>query len=310
MMIQELLEAEGLERLYPIKLLVPVLLLALFWLWETGRPFFGWRDARWRHAGRNLAIALLNTAVLAVAFGALTVTVAAWTTRNSVGLLHLASLPEWSRFAAALLLLDGWMYVWHRANHEVPLLWRFHRMHHSDDHMDVTTATRFHLGEHVGAATLRLGLIPLLGLGMWHIVIYEMLVLAVTQFHHADISLGRWDRWLRLVIVTPDMHKVHHSDRRAETNSNYSTVLSLWDRLARSLRLRADLDALRFGLPEFDDARWQTLWGMFKTPFAALPRSQNGRRREDAPPRPPEAVEGEVRWSTTSSKSAAAPRLH
>jgi sterol desaturase/sphingolipid hydroxylase (fatty acid hydroxylase superfamily) len=133
--------------------------------------------------------------------------------------------------------------------------------------MDVTTATRFHLGEHVGAAVLRLGLIPLLGFEVWDLVVYDTLVIAVTQFHHADISIGRWDRWLRWVIVTPYMHKVHHSDWRQETDSNYSTVLSVWDRLFGSFRMRTDPKTLVFGLGEFSDPGWQSWWGMMKTPF-------------------------------------------
>jgi sterol desaturase/sphingolipid hydroxylase (fatty acid hydroxylase superfamily) len=165
------------------------------------------------------------------------------------------------------VLLDGWMYLWHRANHAIPLLWRFHRMHHSDRHLDVTSATRFHLGEHVGAALARLGLIPLLGLSVWELVIYDTLVLAITQFHHADISLGRWDRWFRCPIVTPYMHKVHHSDWRPETDSNFSTVLSIWDRIAGTFRMRADPRTIRFGLQELTAPQWQTLWGLWKTPF-------------------------------------------
>src|SRR5262245_52549342 len=139
-----------------IKLVVPVVLLALFWCWETWRPFFGQRDGRIRHAGHNLAIALFNTVVLGLVFGFATAGVAAWTEQNQYGLLSAVALDEPVRFVLALVLLDGWMYVWHRANHTIPLLWRFHRMHHSDLHMDVTTATRFHIGEHLGAAVLRL----------------------------------------------------------------------------------------------------------------------------------------------------------
>jgi sterol desaturase/sphingolipid hydroxylase (fatty acid hydroxylase superfamily) len=248
---------------------VPILLLVLFWCWETWKPFFGQHEGRLLHAARNLAIALFNTVVLGVVFGSVTVMVADWTGRY--GLLPALRLARPVQFVLALVLLDGWMYVWHRANHAVPLLWRFHRMHHSDRHMDVTTATRFHLGEHVGASVLRLGLIPLLGFGVWNLVVYDTLVLAITQFHHADISIGRCDRWLRWLIVTPHMHKVHHSDWRPETDSNYSTVLSVWDRIAGSFRLRPDPKTIVFGLEEFVDTSWQTCWGMLKTPFVSPP---------------------------------------
>jgi sterol desaturase/sphingolipid hydroxylase (fatty acid hydroxylase superfamily) len=256
-----------LDSLHRIKLVVPVVLLALFWCWETWRPFFGQRQGRVRHASHNLAIALFNTVILGLVFGFVTTKVAGWTEQHPYGLLNVLGVTEPFRFMMALLLLDGWMYFWHRANHSIPLLWRFHRMHHSDWHMDVTTATRFHLGEHVGAAVLRLGLIPLLGFEVWNLVVYDTLVIATTQFHHADISIGRWDRWLRWLIVTPYMHKVHHSDWRPETDSNYSTVLSVWDRLFGSFRMRSDPKTLVFGLNEFTDHRWQSWWGMMKTPF-------------------------------------------
>src|SRR5260370_17575515 len=98
-------------------------------------------------------------------------------------------------------------------------------MHHSDRHMDVTTAPRFHLGEHLGAAVLRLGLIPLLGFEVWNLVVYDTLVIPITQFHHADISIGRWYPWLRWLIVTPYIHTVLHSHCRPNTDSNYSHFL-------------------------------------------------------------------------------------
>ena len=245
----------------------PVVLLAVFWGWESLRPFFGPRLGRYRHAGHNLAIALFNAVVLGFTFGLANFAVAAWSEQNQFGLLNLVDPSGPIRFMLALVLLDGWMYVWHRANHALPVLWRFHRMHHSERQMDVTTATRFHLGEHIGGAILRLGLIPLLGLQIWNLVAYDALVLAITQFHHADISIGRGDRWLRLFIVTPFMHKVHHSDQQPETDSNYSTVLSVWDRLAGTFRMRSDPKTLVFGLSVFKEPQWQTWWGMLKTPF-------------------------------------------
>lgn len=255
------------EYLTIAKLSIPILLLALFWGWETWWPFFGEQKERYRHAGYNLTLALVNTLILGIVVGSLTTLVAQWTQEKQLGLFHYFGIPTPIQFALALVILDGWMYCWHRANHAIPLLWRFHRMHHSDRHMDVTTATRFHLGEHMGASLLRLGFIPLFGFTIWHLVVYEIVVIAITQFHHADISLGCWDWWLRLVIVTPDMHKLHHSDKQSETDSNYSTLLSIWDRLACTLQRRSDLKDIHFGLTEFTDPSWQTWNGMWKTPF-------------------------------------------
>jgi sterol desaturase/sphingolipid hydroxylase (fatty acid hydroxylase superfamily) len=257
----------SLEEFGLLKHAAPAALLALFWCWETWQPFFGHRKCRWRHAGHNLAVAVINTVTLAVLFGSVTLMVATWTEQNEFGLLNHLGFAGPVRFVLALVLLDGWMYVWHRANHAIPLLWRFHRMHHSDQHMDVTTATRFHLGEQVASSLLRLGLIPLLGFEVWILAVYDGLLIGIIMFHHADISIGRWDRWLRLLIVTPFMHKVHHSDWRPETDSNYSSVLSIWDRIAGTLRMRSEPKTIVFGLEEFTDPSWQTWWGMWKTPF-------------------------------------------
>jgi sterol desaturase/sphingolipid hydroxylase (fatty acid hydroxylase superfamily) len=266
---------------------ISVVLLVVFWIWETLWPFFGVGAGRWLHAARNLAIALLNTTVLALVFSTVTVSTANWSERHGYGLLNRVFPDGLLEFAAGILLLDAWLYLWHRANHRIPFLWRFHRMHHSDNRMDVTTATRFHLGEHVLSATLRLGLIPLLGLRLEHILIHDVLVIAVTQLHHADISLGRLDRWLSWWIVTPFLHKVHHSRWRPETDSNYSTVFSVWDRLACTLRTRSDPRTIEFGLDEFDAPRWQTLRGMLSTPLRAKEpaQSSNGTQNDQNPRR-------------------------
>jgi sterol desaturase/sphingolipid hydroxylase (fatty acid hydroxylase superfamily) len=250
-----------------LKAVVVIACLTLFWCWETWFPFFERGHGRGWHALRNLGLALCNAVVLGALFGTVTVQVAGWTYSHRLGLLNLLSEGELVRWSLAFLLLDAWMYVWHRANHTVPLLWRFHRMHHSDERMDVTTATRFHLGEQLGSSLLRLLLIPLLGLEVGHLLVYDALVIAATNFHHANLGLGRLDSWLRWLIVTPDMHRIHHSLLVRETNSNYATVLSLWDRLAGSFRMRRDQYAIRFGVAEFNDPRWQTWWGMWRTPF-------------------------------------------
>ncbi|GAB5444675.1 MAG: sterol desaturase family protein [Fuerstiella sp.] len=262
-------ELTSLHTLFSVRLVLPVILLATLWTWESVSPFFEVAPGRGRHGLRNIAIAVFNAIVTGALFGTLTVLVADWTAENRFGLLQFTDQYATVRFAAGLILLDAWMYVWHRLNHRVPLLWRFHRMHHSDSRMDVTTATRFHIGEQIISAGLRLMLIPLFGVTIWQILIYEMAVVAMTHFHHANISIGRADQVLRCVVVTPDMHKIHHSRWQPETDSNYAVVLSIWDRIARSLRTRVDLTTIEFGLDELADEHWQTIGGMLKTPFAS-----------------------------------------
>ena len=251
-----------------LKTVLAIAVLAFLWCLETWLPLYRERHGnRLKHAGRNIVIALFNTTVILMLYGIMAV-VAPWNYNQKIGLLNLLDFPPTIETGIALLLFDGWMYLWHRANHKIPFLWRFHRMHHSDREMDVTSATRFHTGELIFSSILRLGVIPLLGLELWQLVLYEVMLLPVIQFHHSNVNLPeRWDRLLRAIIVSPNMHRVHHSRIQHETDSNYSSVFSFWDRLACTFRRREDVGAIEFGLLEFDDLKWQTILGMLRTPF-------------------------------------------
>lgn len=244
-------------------------LLVAFLLWETASPFFLFPKGRKRvrHGFRNVLLGILNAVVTALIFVGLWWAAASWAESHSFGLLHWLTLPAWIAWPLAILLLDAWIYYWHRINHRIPFLWRFHRVHHSDPHMDVTTASRFHTGEIVMSSILRVPLIVLLGVSIEQIALYELLMFAVVQFHHANISVSaKWDRVLRVFIVTPYMHKIHHSRWQQETDSNYSSLLSIWDRIFRSFRMTEKPESLRIGLDEFDTPASQTFPGMLKTP--------------------------------------------
>lgn len=231
-------------------------LLALLLVWESVRPFFGFfatgpQHLRGRvlHGLTNLAIGLLNGLTIRFVFLGLWVWTMQWTEAHGFGLLHWLGGPTWLRWILALLLLDVWTYYWHRLNHTVPFFWRFHRFHHSDRQMDVTTANRFHLGEITLSSLLRVPVFALIGCRLEELALYELLLFAVVQFHHANIGLPEWlDRALRTIIVTPHLHKVHHSVVRAEQNSNFSSLLSCWDRLARTLHLTPNLHGIAFGV--------------------------------------------------------------
>ena len=272
--------ADTLQDWATLKQSVTLIALVVLWSWESWAPYIADRPRRWRHAVRNVLVALLNTLVLGVVFAGATVGIANGAEERAWGALHLLGWSGPTRWLLALALLDGWLYLWHRANHRFPLLWRFHRMHHSDAAMDVTSATRFHLGEQILSATLRLALIPLLGVTALEIVVFETCVVALTMFHHANISIGRLDRLLRVLIVTPRMHQVHHSRFQPETNSNYAVIFSGWDRLAGTYRRRVDDQPISLGLTGFDDDRWQTVLGMLRTP---LVQAENGTPPERKP---------------------------
>jgi sterol desaturase/sphingolipid hydroxylase (fatty acid hydroxylase superfamily) len=239
----------------------------LFWCWESLAPFFA-QASRMRHAARNLALAGINAFVLVVVFSGATVAVSELSLANGVGLLHRFAIPEPLSLLGAVLALDAFTYWWHRANHRIPVLWRFHRMHHSDPRMDVSTATRFHLGEIAISSAMRLPLIALVGISIQGILLYDFLLLLATQFHHANLGLpAKLDRALRYAIVSPNMHKVHHSSHRVETDSNYASVLSIWDRVFGTYRERRDYHGIHYGLPGFEDERLQTVKGLLLTPL-------------------------------------------
>jgi len=230
---------------------------------------------RGRHDARNLAIGALNTLPLLAGLGALTALVALATERQGWGLLGAVDAPAWAETVGGLLLLDLWMYGWHVANHKVPLLWRFHRMHHSDNRLDASSAVRFHLGEVLLSVLLRLGVIALLGLTVRQVLLYELILLPVILLHHANLALPRpLEAPARWLFVTPDIHHVHHSRVPRETDSNYGSVLPWWDRLFRTFRMQTP-ENLRYGLEGWDEERRQSLRGLLLTPF--LPRE----RRDD-----------------------------
>lgn len=172
---------------------------------------------------------------------------------------------DWAMLLVDLLILDLWIYGWHRANHEVPFLWRFHEVHHRDEFLDVTSSLRFHPGEVLLSALARGVLIVALAVPLASVAVYEALLLAAAAFQHSNLRLpAGWERALRLVFVTPSHHWVHHHALRADTDSNYATVLSVWDRLFGSCsRTTRRLD-MPIGV---EGARDATLLGLAVLPF-------------------------------------------
>ena len=183
----------------------------------------------------NLSITVLNTLALralSVALPFLAVGAAMDAASQGWGLLNTVRWPLWVEILAAILILDFAIWGQHWITHKVPLFWRFHRMHHADRDMDVTTALRFHPIEILASMGLKIGLIYLLGPLAIAVVLFEVLLNATSMFNHANIALPVWlDRLLRLILVTPDMHRVHHSVIRAEHDRNFGFALSIWDRI-------------------------------------------------------------------------------
>jgi len=240
-------------------LIVCLLLEKLFPLRESVQP-------RTQRIIRNLAFAGINTLIMRMTFLGVLSAVALWSGQHRFGLLPMLSLPASVEVIAGLLLMDYTFYFWHVGTHRIPFLWRFHNVHHTDLDLDVSTAARFHAGELALSAPFRVAQILLIGVTPFTWVLFEVLVVASTQFHHANIRLPEpIDRFLNKVIVTPRMHGIHHSMVRGETDSNYSTIFSFWDRLHRSFN--HDLPPFPVGVPAYRDPDELTLWRLFAIPF-------------------------------------------
>lgn len=175
-----------------------------------------------------------------------------WEWPRRFGILSLLDLTGWAEVAAAFVLMDLSFYYWHVANHRLPLLWRFHNAHHTDPDLDVTTGFRFHPGEVAISAGFRAVQAAVLGVTLPLYLAYETVFQVCTYFHHSNLRLPLVvERTLNLVLVTPRMHGIHHSDYRDETDSNYSVVFSLWDRLHGTLGLGIPQREITTGVPAY-----------------------------------------------------------
>lgn len=217
----------------------------------------------------NFGLGLINAALLAAA-PLSSVAAAFWAQSHHFGLLNQVAVPAAAAFALALLLRSLVAYVAHWASHRVPLLWRLHRVHHTDTAVDLSTGFRHHPLELLAIAPFYAAATALLGLPVAAVAAYETASVALTLWTHVNLRLPRWaERALRLLIVTPGMHHIHHSALRAETDSNYGELFSLWDRLFGTYR-RHDLDGLRsmrIGLGAGEDEQAARLAGQLAAPF-------------------------------------------
>jgi sterol desaturase/sphingolipid hydroxylase (fatty acid hydroxylase superfamily) len=232
------------------------------------------RRVRWV---ANLGLAALDGAVVRIVFPVAAVGFAAIGADRGWGLLNAFGVPFWLAFPLSLLALDLAIYFQHVMFHAVPLLWRLHRVHHADPDFDVTTGARFHPIEIVLSMLAKLAAIAVLGAPAAAVLVFEILLNACATFNHANVKLpAAIDRALRRVIVTPDMHRVHHSTAMAETNSNYGFNLAWWDRLFGTYRAEASLPQERMAIGVegiTGDARAVSLTGILAIPFAGERRA-------------------------------------
>lgn len=227
-------------------------------------------EGGWRRSATNVALVIIDTAVLRLAFPLLAFELSIRLAEKQVGLLQ--GLPDVPAVVLGVLLLDLAIYWQHRLLHAIPVLWRLHRVHHADTGFDVTTGVRFHPLEIAVSMAIKLAIIAVFGIAPLAVLIFELALSVGSLFTHTNLFLpAGFERALRWVLVTPEMHRVHHSWHRDETDSNFSFHLSLWDRLFRTYRdqPRDGHTTMTIGLREFRSGKEQTLTALLLNPFRA-----------------------------------------
>ena len=254
-------------------------------LWEALAPrrkrSFG-RLARWPH---NLGLLLVDVALVRVFAPGAAVAVAMTAAGSGWGLLNALALPGWAAIAAGIALLDLAIYFQHVMFHAVPALWRLHRVHHADLDFDVTTGARFHPVEILISTAIKCAAIAALGAPVISVFVFEMLLNATAMFNHANASLPqRLERWLRWLVVTPDMHRVHHSVRYEESSSNFGFNLPWWDRLFGTYRAQPRLGhaAMTIGVDAFRSSQELRLDRLLVQPLRDTPGQYPITRRQAA----------------------------
>jgi sterol desaturase/sphingolipid hydroxylase (fatty acid hydroxylase superfamily) len=244
-----------------------LIIIAIWELLSPRRKLATSKPVRW---ASNLGIVFIDTALVKLIFPVMAINVAFVAQENSWGLLNNISLPYWVEVAMGVLILDCIIYLQHLMFHAVPLLWRLHMMHHADLDYDVTTGLRFHPIEIIISMVIKMASVAALGASPVTVVLFEIVLNATAMFNHGNIKLPLGlDAVLRLLVVTPDMHRVHHSVTILETNSNFGFNFPWWDRLFGTYRAQpaAGHEGMTIGLAQFRDPGKNNLFGMLVLPF-------------------------------------------
>ncbi len=243
--------------------------ITIFWLIENAFPLFRFSYNKYRHAGINIFFTL-TTIVVNFLLAFLLVKTSYWVVEKRIGLLQwLPSLPLWARFVTGLLLLDligAWLIHW--IQHKVKWMWKFHLVHHTDTCVDTTTANRHHPGESLFRFVFTILAVVVSGAPMWIVFAYQSLSVALSQFNHANIRLPEAvNKALSLVIVTPNMHHVHHHYQQPYTDTNYGNIFSIWDRIFGTFA-KVDQNDLIYGVDTHMKREENSrLWNLLQIPF-------------------------------------------
>jgi len=240
------------------------LLLALEWL----IPFRVPAQSKLRHVATNLIIGGSNAVVVNLLFGWALLLLSLRAEAEGWGLLHQIGAGSVANLITSVVLLDLIFYGVHWANHHAPFLWRFHRAHHSDLDLDVTTALRFHIGEVLISTAIKAVCVAVLGISPIGLIVFEATLLAAAQFQHSNLQLPEsMEIWLRFLVITPHIHWIHHSRRPQEHNTNFGTILSGWDRLFRTYSMGVYREEIRIGLDQYPSPEHVGLGRFYTIPF-------------------------------------------
>jgi sterol desaturase/sphingolipid hydroxylase (fatty acid hydroxylase superfamily) len=263
-------------------------MLAVMAVWESLAPRRMPSTSKTTRWIANLGVIVVGTAAVRLVVPVTAIGMALLAQQRGWGLLNNVALADWLGLAAGVLALDFAIYLQHVMFHAVPALWRLHMMHHSDMDFDVTTGVRFHPVEIVLSMGIKLATIVVIGPSALAVLVFEVALNATSLFNHGNVRLpAGLDRVLRLVVVTPDMHRVHHSSIVRETNSNFGFNFPWWDRLFGTYRAQPDKghEGMTIGLEQFRDSRKLTLPGLLALPFVGevggYPIDRRGREGRD-----------------------------
>ncbi len=247
-----------------------ITMLILVMIWESRIPFRGLKQSRAMRWVGNLGVAVFGTILAKLVLPLIPTGGAVIAANKDWGLFHVVAAPEWIAIVLSVLVLDAVIYTQHRVFHAVPLFWRLHRMHHADLELDATSGLRFHPIEILLSVVIKILAVIALGAPVIAVVIFEIILNATSIFNHSNVRIPpAVDKWLRLFVVTPLMHRVHHSTVRAETDSNFGFNLPWWDRLFGTYKPAPAVgyEAMTVGLPAFRSENDSRLDRLLIQPF-------------------------------------------
>jgi sterol desaturase/sphingolipid hydroxylase (fatty acid hydroxylase superfamily) len=253
-----------------IRLLLFCTAIIFFLVLELIRPYRASSVSKLKRWINNIALTLFNSLLLQLVFSSAIVGTAVYVQSHKLGVLNMVEIPPWLKVFVTVAFMDFMLYVWHLLNHEMPFLWRFHRVHHSDLNMDVTTATRFHFGELAVSAVIKISIIFFLGASTLAVLVFESLLVLCAQFQHSSLKVPKWfEAIFWILFVPPSMHRIHHSVIIKERNTNYGTIFSLWDRILGTLLSNVNQGNIRIGVGAYQKPDKLNFHQLLAMPFTA-----------------------------------------